>query len=310
VHGSPSQFLWAKPFTLLSQLVDDHFTRFVNGRLETSPSYGKLVDNLITMFIEYFTDIDSLENSSSQLCKKYSKKFPFDYSLYLKEIHFKEIQDLTAEHFRFKSAITQFRIVRLASGYCPNLKTLSFVISMYQSVDFCINIDEKWTLPCLRNLSLSIDLNDRILSTLSRTAHNLESISLEYCLFVTGYSWLENYYQFAEQEPYHHELQKLIQSQRQLKTIAMKFVVIKMSSLFKLLESQSNSLESIVLEDCSLHPDDLNIEPINFHQLTSISIKKSLVSKGGLKLIIEADLPKLQQIKFEDTEKPEDWILL
>ena len=135
------------------------------------------------------------------------------------------------------------------------------------------------------------------------TTHNLKSIS-----FIHDGDGIE--YDFEKVLVPHDGLRKLIQSQHQLKTITMKHVTIKMSSLFTLLESQSNSLESIVLENIYLDPDNLNTEPLKFHQLTSICVKKSYISKEGLKSIIDADLPKLQQLKFENTENNEDWILL
>ena len=59
------QYLWAKPFTLLSS----------NPRRGPSQS-----DNLITTFVECFTDVDVLV-TALRIRKKYRKKFPFDYSL-------------------------------------------------------------------------------------------------------------------------------------------------------------------------------------------------------------------------------------
>jgi len=191
------------------------------------------------------------------------------------------------------------RIARLAITYCLNLTTLSLTSdSLYQVMPFSIN--EKLTLSGLQNLSLHLNFDISTFSTLSRAVHNLESLSItvEYDMYST--------YNFTL-----HGLQKLIQSQHQLKTIIVIGIVTRMSSLFKLLESQSNSLESIVLEDIFLHPNDLNIEPLQFHQLTSICVKKGFISRGGLEFIIEADLPKLQQLKFEKScLTVSDWTLL
>lgn len=84
-----------------------------------------------------------------------------------------------------------------------------------------------------------------------------------------------------------------------------------MSLLFKLLESQSNTLESIVLERSHLHQDDLEPEQVKFHQLTTICIRYCRILKRGLNVIIKADLPKLQQLKFEKTSVyHNEWILL
>src|SRR6185369_11908533 len=102
------QYLWAKPFTLLY----------------SSPRTSRLVDNLITAFIECFTDADSLKNAL-RLRKKYSKKLPLDYSFYLKEIRFSEILSLTKNSTIFDSDDVRIKITRLAIKYCPNLKTLS-----------------------------------------------------------------------------------------------------------------------------------------------------------------------------------------
>ena len=91
-------------------------------------------------------------------------------------------------------------------------------------------------LPHLQTLELYSCENSSILSTLSRAAHNLESILLG------DYNRTKHNF---EQELHHnnHGLQKLIQSQHQLKTITINNVVTEMGSVIKLLESQSNSLE-------------------------------------------------------------------
>ncbi|CAG8552906.1 4859_t:CDS:1 [Paraglomus occultum] len=276
------QYLWARPFTLLLS--------------SQKAGHVQSIENLITTFIECFTDVDSLTHSP-QLRKKNNKKFPLDYSFYLEEFRFKEIQVL-GWYTKFNSTDIQAMIAHLAVAYCPNLTTLSLTSHSPYRADF--HIDEKWTLPCLQNLSLSLILDNSVFSTLSRAAHNLKSLS------VKG----PGGYNFAEQVP-HYGLQNLIQSQHQLKTITVKIVITNMSSLFKLLESQSNSLQSIVLEDCRFYQDDLDIKLIKFHQLASICIKQSWILEGGLKSIIEADLPKLRQLKFENTGIYEsDWILL
>ena len=236
--------------------------------------------------------------------QKNSKKFPFDYSLYLKEIYFEEIQALIIWCSKFNLTKMSVSITCLAVAHCPNLTTLSLSIYSLYLVPFSIN--EGWTLPHLQNLSLPLHFDNSISSTLSRIVHNLESISVE----DLGYA----FFNFAKQELLalpHPGLQKLIQSPHQLKAIIVMGIITKMSSLFKLLESQSNSLESIVLEDIYLYPDDLITESLKFHQLTSICVKKSYISKEGLKSIIDADLPKLQHLKFENTGLYEsDWILL
>ena len=103
------QYLWAKPFTLLYSSPKRTIRRSTN---------------LIAIFNECFTDVDALENTS-RVQKECSKKFPFDYRLYLKEIHLKEIHTLT-RRTRFSWYDVPARITRLAIKYCPNLKTLSF----------------------------------------------------------------------------------------------------------------------------------------------------------------------------------------
>jgi len=158
------------------------------------------------------------------------------------------------------------------------------------------------SLPHLQNLSWHLDLDNNIFSTLSRDAHNLKSIS------IVGFRKL---FEFELKSCY--GLQKLIQSQHQLKIFTMEHVTANMGSLFKLLESQSNSLESIVLKNVGFNSDDLDINPIKFHKLTSIHISNCWISKkGGLRSIFEADLPRLQKLKFENNfwKHNSDWILL
>ena len=137
-------YLWAKPFTLL------HSIRKAGGNIQSIS-----IENLIATFIECFTDIDSVQNSLA-LCKKHNKEFPFDYSLYLKEIHFKEIHALGTLGWctGFNSINVQF--THLAVVYCPNLTTLSLTFNFPHQVAF--SIKQKWTLPYLQNLSLPLNL--------------------------------------------------------------------------------------------------------------------------------------------------------
>jgi len=277
------QLLWAKPFTLLY----------------SSPSRrnNRLVENLLATFTECFTDVDAL-NNASRLRKKYSKKFPLDYSLYLKEIHPGDIYSLAAQtnkHYCVR------KIARLAIKYCPNVETLSLTSPniLIDQNQFLVSIK---SLPRLQNLSLYFHSAGNIFNILSKVAHNLKSISVKVC-------W-DGVYTFEKRSPY--GLQKLIQSQHQLKTFTIQTVTVKMRPLFKLLESQSNSLKSLVFEYVYFDYDDSNIEPIKFHQLTSIYIKDCTILKGGLESIFETDLPKLQKLEFENTEWrcKDDWILL
>ena len=99
-----------------------------------------------------------------------------------------------------------------------------------------------------------------------------------------------------------HGLKKLVQSQHQLKTITIEKGAAKMRTIFKILESQSSSLESIILKSFRFHSDDFSIEQIKFHQLERISIKSCIVFNGGLKSIFEADLPKLQQLELKNID--------
>jgi len=243
------------------------------------------VDNLITAFIECFTDVDSLKNAL-RLRKKYSKKLPLDYSFYLKEIRFSEILSLTKNTI-FDSDDLRIKITRLAIKYCPNLKTLSLKrFNTYQG-QLLVSIKN---LPHLQTLELHSRLNNSTFNTLSRVVKNLKSISLDF-----------KEYNF--EQVLHPSLQKLVQSQRQLKTITIKNVTAKMRSVLKLLESQSNFLESIVLEKVNFDSDDLKGEPVKFHQLKSIHIKNcQILTKRGLRSIFKADLPNLEKLKFENTD--------
>ncbi|CAG8676180.1 9300_t:CDS:1, partial [Paraglomus occultum] len=83
-------------------------------------------------------------------------------------------------------------------------------------------------------------------------------------------------------------------------TVAIASVYATMKSLFKLLESQSNSLESIVLIHVCLSSDDLTVETIKFPQLTSIYLNRCHIT-GRLESMLEADLPKLRQLKLKNT---------
>src|SRR6185369_4931919 len=94
------------------------------------------------------------------LCKKHNnnKNFPFDYSLYLNEIYFKEIHALGTLGWctGFNSINVQFIITHLAVVYCLNLTTLSITFNSPHQVAF--SIKQKWTLPYLQNLSLPLNL--------------------------------------------------------------------------------------------------------------------------------------------------------
>jgi len=269
------QHLWAKPFALLC----------------SSPSrrHNQLVENLLTTFTECFTDADTLK-SASPLHKKHSKKLPFDYSLYVKEICPGDIYSLAGQTSKQYCAR---KIVRLAIKYCANIETLSLASPniIIDQIQFLVSIE---SLPRLRNVSLYYHSTDRIFNILSEVAHNLVSISVGTC-----WSGINTF----DKKPT-HGLQKLIQSQHQLKAFTIQNFKVKMGPLFKLLESRSNSLTSLVIECADIDCDNLNIESIKFHRLTSIYIKNCTILEGGLKAISKADslLPRLQKLEFENTE--------
>ncbi|CAG8662258.1 7548_t:CDS:1, partial [Paraglomus occultum] len=55
--------LWARPFTLLRQLLDRILVDFLAGDgplFRKEDRFGRFAGNLITTFIECFTDVDSL----------------------------------------------------------------------------------------------------------------------------------------------------------------------------------------------------------------------------------------------------------
>ena len=280
------QDLWAKPFTLLLSSQEEQ-------------SSMNRVDNLITTFLECFSDVNSHEKL---LCKKYSKKFPLDYSLYLKKIDFSEILKLTSESGICNNDSARLKIIYLAINHCPNLERLSLTELPYDQSQF---LDSVESLPNLRILRLDLNLDAKIFSTFAKIAHNLKIISV-------GVQKKEM--EFKLHDDHNHELQTLIQSQHQLKAFAMKNIIVKMRSVFILLESQLDSLKLLHLEDIDIGcvSDDFNIKPIKFHQLASIQLKSCQIETGGLKPIFEADLPKLQQLELAYTrwDCKSDWTSL
>jgi len=184
------------------------------------------------------------------------------------------------------------RIILLAIAYCPNLSTLSLTLNSYlmgksQPLVFINSI------PNLQHLILYLNVENNMVNTLSVAAQNLKSISVKVCKSAK--------YKYNLEQESHRGLQKLIQSQHQLKTITMANVITRMETIFKLLESQSNSLESIILKHFRFYSDDSDTEQIKFYQLKRIYIKNCTILMGGLKSIFNADLPKLQQLEFENT---------
>src|SRR5438128_2168511 len=116
------QYLWAKPFVLLrpgSNLKDK-------------------IGNFVRTFIECFTDIDTFKGKSDNPKKKHSKKSPFDYAVYLKEISLSDTEHLIAncnwlhqtEPTNFSARVKEneilsIKIISLAIRYCQQLRTLS-----------------------------------------------------------------------------------------------------------------------------------------------------------------------------------------
>ena len=156
------------------------------------------------------------------------------------------MQALMMQCTRFSLINIQVRITHLAVVHCPKLATFSLAFHSPSKVSFSV---KERVLPCCK-------------------------------IYVCLQEWHIIWYQFQSQLQYifestpHPGLQKLIQSQHQLKTITIRSIAINMSSLFKLLESQSKSLESIVLTNNNFCQDNSNIELIiKFHQQTSFCIK-------------------------------------
>jgi hypothetical protein len=70
--------------------------------------------------------------------------------------------------------------------------------------------------------------------------------------------------------------------------------------MLELLTSQSHSLEAINLKRMNFDPGYSNIESIKFHRLRSISMRHcNGLTKNGLKPIVRADLPQLQQLDIK-----------
>ncbi|CAG8523533.1 2649_t:CDS:1 [Paraglomus occultum] len=286
-YSAAIQHLWSNPFTLLCayryRCVDD---------------YRRKAKNLLTTFIECFTDMESIKEESVSLYleRKHSKKLIFDYSLYLKEIYFGEVQDLLCKWCHLKLDDCKFShdlvdrmavgIIRFAIQYCPRLKTLFFPhkfpsILLIQSLAFARD------LPQLRNFIWASHYSHKeVFIALSKVAHNLELISVD---FRTRRNCLD--------EGSMDAFQALIRSQHRLKTVRIRKLNIGMDFMLELLQTQSSSLEWLSFEHTDFGSDDSKFGPFKFPQLKRLKLGQCVtISTHGLASIIMADLPNLQQL--------------
>ena len=142
------------------------------------------------------------------------------------------MQALMMQCTRFSLINIQVRITHLAVVHCPKLATFSLAFHSPSKVSFFV---KERVLPCCK-------------------------------IYVCLQEWHIIWYQFQSQLQYifestpHPGLQKLIQSHNYYE-----ICYDRDGQLYELLESQSNTLESIILEDITfIKMDDLDIEQLNF----------------------------------------------
>ncbi|CAG8552525.1 2975_t:CDS:2 [Paraglomus occultum] len=219
---------------------------------------------------------------------------PFNYNIHVKKLCVWDIRKLYGIG-SCSSNSAAFKMILLAIQRCPKLEK----ISLKGCEERGSYLRGMLSVPSLRALCLPLPYTDSVfdlLCALSRTAHNLETISI-----------ISNDKFILEESLEHDCLQLLIQSQNRLKKIKMTKVEIKLCSLFKLLESQSNSLESIVLKECIILKDDPDFMPgsITFHRLTNLCMSKCELSIGMV--IVRAHVPNLKRFDVIRCEADFGW---
>ncbi|CAG8533021.1 1782_t:CDS:1 [Paraglomus brasilianum] len=301
-HNVAIQYLWAKPFTLLYEKY------IASGRRRT---FKQRAENLLTTFIRSFTDaqlVNERVDSLVKMCSKSSQST--NYNLHLKEIYLKEIQELVAlwidlslEYHKY-SHVTGDRtnklahiIVGLVIQHCQQLRKLSLIPLNAPSYHLLGQLfDSAKDLSQLRVFSWKGTSYMKIFSILSELACNLEEVSFNF------YNMKLYYYKETD------NFQKFVQSQRRLKSITIERLLTNMSSMLKLLNVHSESLESIQWVYVCFDTDDLSAEQIELCQLKSISMRCCDVTEGGLNSLSVANIPRLQQLVIGNCNIPDvDW---
>ncbi|CAG8653279.1 10577_t:CDS:1, partial [Paraglomus occultum] len=267
-------------------------------------------NNLLTTFLECFTDLESIKEESVGLSlkKKLSKNLICDYSLYLKEIHFVDVQHLYRWRYlalndrKFNDVVDKMaiRIIRFAIQYCHRLQTL-VLPHEFPSILLIKSLAFARALPQLRNfIWASHHSHKEVFAALSKVAHNLESISVDFC---TKWNSLD--------EGSMDAFQDLVRSQHRLKAVTIRNLNVNMVFMLELLKTQSSSLESLTFEhtdfssnNSNTHADQQTREELadlsltfKFPQLKRLKMRYcGVLSTHGLASIIMADLPNLQQL--------------
>ncbi|CAG8517779.1 10967_t:CDS:2 [Paraglomus occultum] len=298
-HIVAIRHLWARPFTLLYNKREC----YIKSRL-----CKRKAESLLTTFIRSITDVKEIKKDVSVLTKKYEKKPPFNYNVYLKEIHFYEVWSLVRDWCTpyggdYESLSLTMRnsgklavkIVCLAILYCQHLRTFTLEapkrLSYYQQISEILMSVK--SLPHLRICAFKLSgvANDKMLELFSRFSHNLESLSVDF------------QDRFLEKSA-KTSLQKLIQTQRYLKTVHVKRLSTTMASIFELLNVKSNCLESIILLGVKFQSgENMQFKPSQFRRVKSIDLRSCKIPMiDTVKPMIETEFPHLQELTFRGTE--------
>ena len=311
------QYLWAKPFTLLYTCLKLENSRY---RAETlKPISRQRAENLMQTFIECFTNVDDIKEELEILEKKSRKEASFDYSQYLREIHFNEVWKLVVCWLNLDLSYGRYscdtkdsmnrterltvRIISFAIQYCQQLRVLSLtpwnVLSYQQLSQFIVPTKK---LPQLRSFTWeSKRSHRRVFGALSRVAHNLESLSVDFY-----------YRKYHLKKKSRDTFQRLVQIQHQLKSITIKNLYTDMGSVMELLRLQSASLKSIKFSCVNFDSTCSSSEAAKLNKLKNLELLSCTIrTTHGIKAFIMADLPCLQQLTVKSTPiSDEIWELI
>ncbi|CAG8517759.1 10966_t:CDS:1 [Paraglomus occultum] len=311
------QYLWAKPFTLLYTCLKSENSRYKTETLKLISR--QRAENLMKTFIECFTNVDDIKEELEILEKKSNKEASFDYSRYLREIHFNEVWKLVVYWLNLDLSYGRYscdtkdnmnrterltvRIISFAIQYCQQLRILSLtpwnVLSYQQLSRFIVPTKELLQLKSFTWESKRS--HRRVFGALSRVAHNLESLSVDFY-----------YRKYHLKKKSRDSFQRLVQVQHKLKSITIKSLYTDMGSIMELMRLQSASLKSIKFACVNFGSTCSSFEAAKLNKLKDLELLYcTIMTTHGIKPFIMADLPSLQQLTVKNTPiSDEIWELI
>ncbi|CAG8487767.1 4040_t:CDS:1 [Paraglomus occultum] len=281
-------YLWANPFKLL----------YKKKKRRAKQQIIKQGENLMTTFVESFTDMNKILDGSSTPDTHYDRRSTFDYSLYLQELDFGYMRRamnnwLSIRKINACEETLTLRILMSVMQHSPRWYALYLYVTKAQ---VCTQLSKFFTsvqsLPQLKKFAwASARPCNEVFASLSKVAQDMESITIH----------IEN---CDYKQKLRTTLASFLSSQRQLKSLKFRNLFWNMSSILQLLSSNAHTLESVSIESIGSRCDDEYSKFIRLHTLKSIDITQHShlsFSPNNVRSLTKADLPNLQSLVLAGT---------